>query len=242
MQDLSHLHIWGCKAFVYILLEQRVKSQKKAVLSQKSFLISCEPQNFYKIFMKKMGKIEKLRDIKFIEDDQSLAKYLADKRFFYYPNFTSKKENKQLSIEVNNLSNSKNKLSLVHSNTETSLHYSIRLQYGLDKYNIIVKHLAMSTLISEVIYELFTHNQALHFPKSTKFQDAIQEDYNAFVKNHILDIVFVPDNQKMLKVKWLYKLKMSSKGTISRYKIRQVAKKFEQQKNIDYAKTFSLIA
>ena len=34
---------------------------------------------------------------------------------------------------------------------------------------------------------------------------------------------------------------MSNKGTISRYKARWVAKGFEQQESIDYAKTFSLV-
>ena len=37
-----------------------------------------------------MGKIEKLRDVKFIEDNQLLAIYLADEGPFYYPDFTSK--------------------------------------------------------------------------------------------------------------------------------------------------------
>ena len=31
-----------------------------------------------------MGKIEKLRDIKFMKDDQSLTIYLANKKPFYY--------------------------------------------------------------------------------------------------------------------------------------------------------------
>ena len=70
----------------------------------------------------------------------------------------------------------------------------------------------------------------------------MQEEYNAFVKNNTWDIVSVPDNQKVLKSKWVYKLKMSNKGTISRYKARWVAIKFKQQENIDYAKTFSLVA
>lgn len=100
----------------------------------------------------------------------------------------------------------------------------------------------MSTLVLEVIYEFFTYNKVLHSPKSTKFQDAIQEEYNTFVKNYTLDTIFVSDNQKVLKVKWLYKLKMSNQCTISSYKVRWVAKRFEQQESIDYAKIFSFIA
>lgn len=35
---------------------------------------------------------------------------------------------------------------------------------------------------------------------------------------------------------------MSSNGTISKYKARWIAERYEQQEDIDYAKTFSLVA
>ena len=144
-QDLSHLRIWGCKVSTHIPDEKRVKSQKRAIPSQEDFLVGYEAQNIYKIFIKEMGKIEKLRDVKFIEDDQSLATYLADKGFFYYLDFTSKEENEPLPMEVNNLSNSNNKLSPIYSDTEIFLHYSTKIQHVPDKYGIIAQHLAMLT-------------------------------------------------------------------------------------------------
>ena len=70
-----------------------------------------------------------------------------------------------------------------------------------DKYGIIAQYLAMSTHIKKVIYELFTYNEALRSPKSAKWQDIIQEKYNAFVENHIWEAVSVPNNQKVLKGK-----------------------------------------
>lgn len=49
-----------------------------------------------------MGKIENLKNVKFIEDNQSIAIYLADKGLFYYPDVISKEKNKPLSIKANN--------------------------------------------------------------------------------------------------------------------------------------------
>ena len=97
-----------------------------------------------------------------------LATYLADEGTFYYPNFTSKEENEPLSMKVNNLSNSDNKLSPIHSDTETFLCCSTRTQLVSDKYGTKAQHLAMSTLVHEVIYEPLTYNKALHSPESAK--------------------------------------------------------------------------
>ena len=66
---------------------------------------------FIRYLLKKRAKIEKLREVKFMEDDQLLTTYLADEGPFYYPNFKSKEENKPLPMEVNNLSDSNNELS-----------------------------------------------------------------------------------------------------------------------------------
>ena len=104
-----------------------MKSQKEAVPNRKCFLVGYKAQNIYKIFIKETGKIEKLRDVKFMEDNQLLVTYLADKGLFYYPDFTSKKKNEPLPMEVNNPSNSKNKLSSIHSDTEIPLCRSIRM-------------------------------------------------------------------------------------------------------------------
>ena len=137
MQDFSHFHIWGYKVLVHISQKKQLKSQKKAVSSQEGFFVGYKAQNIYKIFIKKMNKIEKLRDVKFIEDNQLLITYLANKRPFHYLDFISKEKNELLPMEINNLSNNNNKLSPIHLNTEISLYYSTKTWYLSDKYGRI---------------------------------------------------------------------------------------------------------
>lgn len=85
----------------------------------------------------------------------------------------------------------------------------------------------MSTVVQEVIHEPLTFNEALRSPEAAQWQEAMQEEYDALVENHTWDIVYISDGQKVLKGKWVYKLKTSNEGTVSRYKARWVAKSFE---------------
>ena len=68
-QNLSHLRTLGCKVSAYIPKEKRVKSQKGVVPSREGYLVGYLGQNIYKIYFPEMGKIERLRNITFIEDD-----------------------------------------------------------------------------------------------------------------------------------------------------------------------------
>jgi len=54
-------------------------------------------------------------------------------------------------------------------------------------------------------------------------------------------LVPAPPNVNLVGRKWVFKLKLNSDGSISRYKARLVAKGFHQQAGIDYHETFSLV-
>ena len=46
----------------------------------------------------------------------------------------------------------------------------------------------------------------------------------------------------MVGCEWIYEIKTNSYGSIKRYKARLVAKGFTQEYEIDYEKTFALVA
>ena len=249
-QDLSHLRTWGCKVSVFIPQEKRVKSQKGMVPSREGFLVGYSGQNIYKIYFPETGKIEHLRDVIFMENDESLETSLAEDRdLFYYPDFNSEDtpattdENIPQFIEPPvELSDTESGLSPIHSDIETPPRRSTRTRHEPQRYGTIARHLAMSSVVKEVIHEPLTYNEALRAPEAMQWQKAMQEEYDALVENHTWDIVYVPKDQKVLKGKWVYKIKRSNEGTISRYKARWVAKGFEQREGIDYEETFSPVA
>lgn len=112
---------------VHISLKKRLKSQKEMVLSQEQFLVGYLGQNINKIYFSKTGRIEHLKDVIFMENDKLLEiSFTEDEDLFYYPDFNL--EDTSVTIDENisqfielpiELSNTKNKLSPIHSNIKT---------------------------------------------------------------------------------------------------------------------------
>lgn len=59
------------------------------------------------------------------------------------------------------------------------------------------------------------------------------------MKNETWDIVDRPGNRKPITAKWLYKIKRNSKGKITKFKARIVAKGFQQQEGVDFHDVFA---
>ena len=68
---------------------------------------------------------------------------------------------------------------------------------------------------------------------------AMQEEYNAFVKNRTQTLVKLPIDKKSVGNKWVFKIKRNSNGSVSKYKARLVAKCFLQKTGFEFTKTFS---
>ncbi|GKB61194.1 ribonuclease H-like domain-containing protein, partial [Tanacetum coccineum] len=81
-----------------------------------------------------------------------------------------------------------------------------------------------------------THVQASHNPH---WQNAIQDEFNALIKNGMWVLVPRPPNVNVVRSMWLFKHKFHADGSLSRYKARLVANGKSQQQGIDCDETFS---
>ena len=79
---------------------------------------------------------------------------------------------------------------------------------------------------------------ALSNPKWFK---AMQEEYQALQNNHTWDLVLPTEPVKVVGNKWIFKIKCHADGTISKYKVRLMAKGFHQTHEVDYTETFSSV-
>ncbi|WJZ88956.1 hypothetical protein VitviT2T_008211 [Vitis vinifera] len=100
------------------------------------------------------------------------------------------------------------------------------------KFGIYKKKTYLTSLIAE--------------PRTVKqvFQDpnwklAMEQEYQALLKNQTWSLVPPPSNAKIIGCKWVFKLKHKPDGSIDRYKAQLVAQGFHQTYGIDFFETFS---
>lgn len=74
-----------------------------------------------------------------------------------------------------------------------------------------------------------------------RWQQAMQEEYSALMKNHTWDLVKLPPGKTPIRCKWIYRIKYNSDGTINRFKAWLVAKGFHQTPGFDFSETFSSV-
>ena len=58
-------------------------------------------------------------------------------------------------------------------------------------------------------------------------------------ENGVYEVVDKPKDKKVVKSKWVFRVKTNEKGEVGKYKARVVAKGYSQVKGVDYDQTFS---
>ena len=67
----------------------------------------------------------------------------------------------------------------------------------------------------------------------------MSDEFDALIRNNTWDLVPSHPSQNVVGCKWVFRIKRSPDGSISKYKARLVAKGFHQRPGVDYTDTFS---
>ena len=78
--------------------------------------------------------------------------------------------------------------------------------------------------------------------KQKVWVQAMEEKINMIEKNKTWELVNRPEDKDIIGVKWVYKTKLNSDGSIQSYKARLIVKGYLQQCGIAYNETFAPIA
>lgn len=71
---------------------------------------------------------------------------------------------------------------------------------------------------------------------------ACEDEIHSIIKNQCWDLVDLPSGVKPIGLKWVFKLKRNSDGSINKHKARLVAKGYVQQHGIDFDEVFAPVA
>lgn len=87
--------------------------------------------------------------------------------------------------------------------------------------------------------EPVTVKQAMEACDHREWKAAMDEEFQSLMSNQTWQLVNLPDGQKCITNKWVFKLKTDALGKVIRHKARLVARGCSQREGIDYLETFS---
>lgn len=87
-----------------------------------------------------------------------------------------------------------------------------------------------------------TVEEALAAPDAAHWRQAMNEEIASLHANKTWILEDVPEGVKPLPVKWVFKIKRDAQGNIERYKARLVAKGFKQREGVDFNEVFAPVS
>ena len=75
-----------------------------------------------------------------------------------------------------------------------------------------------------------------------KWRNAMKEELIMIEKNKTWELVDRPNHKKAIGVKWVYRTKLNSDGSVNKYKARLVVKGYAQVFGVDFSETFAPVA
>ncbi|XP_016554890.1 uncharacterized mitochondrial protein AtMg00820-like [Capsicum annuum] len=106
--------------------------------------------------------------------------------------------------------------------------------YGISKSRNTVSHFS---LFSDCDPMSFT--DAVNDPK---WQQAMDNENRSIERNDTWELINLPENQKTIGVKWVYKTKLKENREVDKFKACLVAKGYKQEYGVDYEEVFATIA
>ncbi|UYV77939.1 hypothetical protein LAZ67_15002938 [Cordylochernes scorpioides] len=84
-----------------------------------------------------------------------------------------------------------------------------------------------------------TYREAMNTPFSDQWKEAMEEEFHSLTSHNVWTLVPKPENENLIKGKWIFNIKMNPDGSIDKRKARFVAMGHNQKPGVDYEESFA---
>ena len=231
--NVSHLRVFGCTAYAHVPSGERKKLDEKA--EKLRFVGYSKNSKGYRLFNEATRQLVTRRDVTFNETDFSSHSNEADRQVV---------ESEQVESEEtgDDDSDRQTEVNQPEEPRRSERQRQPPVRFGYDEYadTMSVEHQVHHVAYNVCqITEPKTMEEALTSEYSKEWKAAADSEYKSLIENETWDLVELPDGEKPIGCKWVFKVKHRSDGTVERFKGRLVAKGFAQRYGIDYFETYS---
>lgn len=236
--DISHLQIFGTKVYAKLPDEKRKKFYDKAQLY--NFVGYDENCKAYRLLDMNTNKIILARDVKFIENISNCKEHKIETDEITEIKLSDQTvETHTESEELINEGTMDNQDIFYESLNEENVEIEEEMAVASNRYPIRERHRPKRYACKAIVCEPTNRSEALQRDDKIHWQDAMQEEYNALMKNKTWTLEQLPPGKKAIGSKWTYKIKTDANGNIIKHKARLVAQGFSQKYGIDYDEVFA---
>ena len=241
---VSHLRVFGCKAFAHIPKDERRKLDAKSIKC--IFIGYCDNQKVYKLFDPNTHRLFVSRDVVFHEianegDKINNTSVWHDIDDYIKIDTSVEQEQEQAQEQIqaeeqgasSNHDTPRRGEGTPQSKKKDESSKTPRRSSRQSQVPVKYKDYALMSQVMNVV-EPSSYDEAKEYEE---WRNAMNEEYNSIMKNDTWELKELPKNKVPIGCKWLYKSKFDIDGSIDKHKARLVAKE-----GIDYEDTFAHVA
>lgn len=238
--NLSHLHIFGCKAMIKIPDNRRKKWDRKA--QEYLFVGYCEDTKGYRLVHPITKKLTRSRDVIFFESQFSNESSTDPFYNFYDQNVSVEMQPFDTDQSSTVIEETKVEVGQIKDTSVISESDKLDVPVSLESSEVDAEkddqdddidarprrncvqnrsifnddYIVYQALLCKQTY-LFTVEEALKSSNAEEWKHAMDEEIQAHIKNKTWTITPVPKGRKANKSKWVYKTKLTTDSKIERY-------------------------